>query len=281
MAGSASSSFSLGSSVTIGDRTSPVLFCGPCVIESREHALDHAAQIKEIAGRAGIQFVFKSSYDKANRTSISSFRGLGIDEGLSVLAEVKERLGVPVITDVHSPQEAQAAAEVVDVLQIPAFLCRQTDLLQAAAASGKAVLIKKGQFVAPADMKFVAQKVVESGNSRVMICERGASFGYRELIVDFRGLEIMAETAKCPIVFDGTHSVQIMGGAAGVSGGSRERIPALVRAAAAVGVDGFFLESHENPDSAPSDGANMLPLSELENLLADIVTLSKLQLRTR
>ncbi len=273
--------FKIGSSVEIGDSANPVLFCGPCVIESRTHAIDHAKRIKEIADKVGIQLVFKSSYDKANRTSISSFRGPGIEEGLSILAEIRESLGVPVITDVHSPQEAQAAGEVVDVVQIPAFLCRQTDLLQAAAETGKAILVKKGQFVAPDDMKFVVQKIVSSGNSQAMICERGTSFGYRELVVDFRGFGIMANTAVCPIVFDGTHSVQVMGGAGGTSGGCRDHIPALVRAAAAVGVHGVFLESHQDPENAPSDGPNMLPLSGLESVLSDFLALARLQLKTR
>lgn len=278
---SALSHFSLGRGVRIGDVSQPVLFCGPCVIESRDHAFRHAERIKEIAAKAGLPLVFKSSYDKANRTSLSSFRGAGLEEGLSILSEIRTAFELPVITDVHSPAEAEAAGEVVDVIQVPAFLCRQTDLLQAAAKTGKPVLVKKGQFVAPEDMKFVVQKLVESGNRQAMVCERGCSFGYRELVVDFRSLGMMAQACGCPVVFDGTHSVQVMGGAGGVSGGSREHIPALVRAAAAVGVHGIFIESHENPGEAPSDGANMLPLEQLPALLSDVIELARLPLQTR
>lgn len=252
---------------------------GPCVIESREHLLRHAEAISAIAQRLQIPVIFKSSYDKANRTSISSFRGLGIEEGLKLLAEVRREIGLPVLTDVHSPEQALQAGEVVDVIQIPAFLCRQTELLVAAAQTKKAVLIKKGQFVAPQDISFATQKVVESGNVNVMLCERGSCFGYRDLVVDFRGLDIMSANGT-PVVFDATHSVQQMGGASGKSGGDRRYVSSLARAAVAVGVDAVFLECHETPDVAPSDGPNMLPLAQLEELLLDLIALSNLGLKT-
>lgn len=247
-----------------------LLIAGPCQIESLEHCLKIGAFLKALTERLGLKFVFKSSYDKANRTSIQGKRGLGIEEGLAVLAQVRTTLDVPVLTDVHSPEEATAAGKVVDVLQTPAFLCRQTDLLVAAGATGKAVNVKKGQFLAPQDMSHVAAKVALGGNHNVLLCERGSCFGYRDLVVDMRSLPLMRATGY-PVIFDGTHSVQSMGGQGGSSGGQREFIAPLVRAAAAVGVDGLFLECHENPESAPSDGASMLRLEELEPLLKDVL----------
>jgi 2-dehydro-3-deoxyphosphooctonate aldolase (KDO 8-P synthase) len=244
------------------------LIAGPCVIESRELALETAGRLKEITGALGIPFIFKSSYDKANRSSSASFRGPGIDEGLAILQSVREQLGVPVLTDVHTPQEVASAAAVVDVLQTPAFLCRQTDLIQAAAASGKPVNIKKGQFLAPGDMKnVVAKAFAAGGEGRTMVCERGASFGYNNLVVDMRSLAIMRETG-CPVVFDATHSVQLPGGQGDRSGGQREHVPVLARAAIAAGVSGIFMETHPDPDRALSDGPNAWPLARMEPLLA-------------
>ena len=255
------------------------VICGPCVIESRDAILQHAKKIVEQAQRAGVRLIFKSSYDKANRTSKTSFRGVGIEEGLEILSEVRREFGVPVISDVHSPEDAQKAGEVLDIVQIPAFLCRQTDLLLAAGQTGKAVLIKKGQFLHPLDMEFCAEKIRSTGNDKVLLCERGSCFGYRELIVDFRGLEWMREIA--PVVYDGTHSVQVMGGANGKSSGNRRFIPGLMRAAVALGVDGIFIEAHQDPDYAPSDGPNMLPLDQLEPLLRDLRALHSQRFETR
>jgi 2-dehydro-3-deoxyphosphooctonate aldolase (KDO 8-P synthase) len=252
---------------TIGDDSSLCLILGPCVIESREHLLRHASGIVAmISEYPNLKLVFKSSYDKANRTSGAGFRGLGIDEGLSLLEEVRKEFNVPVITDVHSPEDVKSAASVVDILQIPAFLCRQTDLLVAAGSTGKTTLIKKGQFLHPSDMKFAAEKVKLSGSENILLCERGACFGYRDLVVDFRSFSIMRD-AGFPVVFDATHAVQVMGGASGSSSGNREYVPALARAALAFGVDGLFLECHESPETAPSDGPNMLPLEVLPNVL--------------
>ncbi|MCB0358713.1 MAG: 3-deoxy-8-phosphooctulonate synthase [Bdellovibrionales bacterium] len=258
----------------------PVIVCGPCVIESRDHALRHAEQICRIVADVGLPLVFKSSYDKANRTSANSFRGPGIEEGLSILQAVRKEFGVPVVTDIHTPAEAEAAAGVVDVLQIPAFLCRQTDLLLAAGAAKKPVLVKKGQFLAPDDMQFVQDKLRAGGASGVVLCERGACFGYRDLVVDYRSIERMHATG-CPVVFDGTHSVQQMGGAGGASSGDRTLVPLLVRAAVAAGVEGVFVEAHESPDTAPSDGPNMIPLDSLAPLLRDVKRLAELALETR
>ena len=257
-----------------------VLFCGPCVIESREQTLRHAEKIVGLSQKFRSGFVFKSSYDKANRTSVEGFRGPGIDAGLEILAEVRREFGIGVLTDIHSPEEAEKAGEVVDLIQVPAFLCRQTDLLVAAGKTGKPVMVKKGQFLAPEDMRFAAEKVASSGNANVLFCERGSCFGYRNLVVDFKGLQLMGEIG-CPVVFDATHSVQVMGGAGGASGGAREFIPALARAAVAVGVAGVFLESHEEPEKAKSDGPNMLPLSELEPLLGDLEMIHQLELNGR
>ncbi len=250
---------------------------GPCVIESREFALETAERIKAIFDSAGLPFVYKSSFDKANRTSANAFRGVGLEEGLSILAEVRERLGVPVLTDVHTVDQVAPVAEVVDMLQTPAFLCRQTDFIRAVAASGKPVNIKKGQFLAPWDMAKVIEKgriaARESGiaEPELFACERGTSFGYGNLVVDMRGLTVMKQTAKCPVVFDTTHSVQLPGANGTSSGGERSHAPALARAAVATGsVDGIFLETHPDPENAPCDGPNMLPFEWLPGLLHEL-----------
>jgi len=252
------------------------LIAGPCVVESREMALDTAGKLKEIAAAVGVPFIYKSSYDKANRSSSKSFRGLGMDTGLQILAEVRKQIGVPVLTDVHAEDEIAAVAAVVDVLQTPAFLCRQTDFIRAAAMSGKPVNIKKGQFLAPGDMKNVVDKAREaSGKDNIMVCERGASFGYNNLVSDMRSLAIMRET-KCPVVFDVTHSVQLPGGQGTSSGGQREFVPVLARAAVATGVAGVFMETHPNPDKALSDGPNAWPLHLMRALLETLKALDEL-----
>jgi 2-dehydro-3-deoxyphosphooctonate aldolase (KDO 8-P synthase) len=253
------------------------LIAGPCVIESRQMALDTAGQIKEICAALGIPFIYKSSYDKANRSSSKSFRGLGMEQGLDILAEVKKTIGVPVLTDVHTEAEVPAVASVVDVLQTPAFLARQTDFIQACAASGKPVNIKKGQFMAPGDMKNVIAKAreVNGGADNLMVCERGASFGYNNLVSDMRSLAIMRET-DCPVVFDATHSVQLPGGQGDKSGGQREFVPVLARAAVAVGIAGLFMETHPDPDQAMSDGPNAWPLPQLAGLLEQLRDLDAL-----
>lgn len=256
--------------VTFANDAPIAVLAGPCQMESRAHALDMAAALKEIATRLGIGLVYKTSFDKANRTSLSGKRGLGLDKALAVFAEIRESLGLPVVTDVHDAGQCARVAEVVDILQIPAFLCRQTDLLIAAAATGKVVKVKKGQFLAPWDMKNVVAKVVASGNPNVLVTERGVSFGYNTLVVDMRSLPIMAETGA-PVIFDATHSVQQPGGQGTSSGGDRRFVPVLARAAVAVGVAGLFIETHENPDSAPSDGPNMVPLKDFEGLLRDLM----------
>jgi len=245
------------------------LIAGPCVIESEAHVRKMADALQRIASELKLPLIFKASYDKANRTSISSFRGPGIEEGCRILAALRKATGLPVLTDVHTPQECARVAEAVDVLQIPAFLCRQTDLLVAAAVTGRAINIKKGQFVAPWDMKHAVQKVKDAGNERVFLTERGASFGYNNLVVDMRSLPIMREFA--PVVFDGTHSVQMPSAANGVSGGQPEFIPVLARAAVAAGVDGIFLEVHDNPAQAKSDGANALPLESMKAVLEELL----------
>jgi 2-dehydro-3-deoxyphosphooctonate aldolase (KDO 8-P synthase) len=245
------------------------LISGPCVIESRRHALQTAVRLRDIAADAGIPLIFKSSYDKANRSSVKSYRGPGLEEGLEILAAVREETSLPVLTDVHSPAEAAAAGEVVDVVQIPAFLCRQTDLLAAAAASGKLVNIKKGQFLSPWDMKNVVEKVHSAGNPRILLTERGSCFGYNNLVVDMKSLEVMRGLGY-PVVFDATHSAQLPGGLGHASGGQREFVPVLARAAVAAGVDGLFFEVHEDPDRALSDGPNSLRLDELPALLARV-----------
>ena len=256
-------------SVHFGNHLPLSIIAGPCAMESRDHALEMASALSEIAGRLGLGLVYKSSFDKANRTSISSARGIGIDKALAIFAEVKERYGLPVLTDVHENDQCAAVAEVVDILQIPAFLCRQTDLLVAAAKTGRVVNVKKGQFLAPWDMANVADKVKAAGNPNVMLTERGASFGYNTLVSDMRSLPIMAQTGA-PVIFDATHSVQQPGGKGATSGGQREYVPVLSRAAVAVGVAGVFIETHQDPDKAPSDGPNMVPLKELEALLAQL-----------
>lgn len=252
--------------VTVGNDLPLVLIAGPCAIENRAHALEVAAELVEMTRARGIQLIYKSSFDKANRTSLDSPRGIGIDAGLSILAEVRDTLGCPVLTDVHDIEQCNRAAEQVDVLQIPAFLCRQTDLLVAAAKTGRAVNVKKGQFLAPWDMKNVVAKLDAAGNSNVLICERGTSFGYNTLVSDMRALPVLAQTG-CPIVFDATHSVQQPGGQGGTSGGEREFVPVLARAAVAIGVAAVFMETHADPDSAPSDGPNMVPLAQMPALL--------------
>ena len=267
-------------SVAIGalsvSNTSPiVVFAGPCQMESRAHALETAGALKEIAQRLGLGLVYKSSFDKANRTSLSGKRGIGLDAAIAVFAEIREKLGLPVVTDVHENDQCAAVAPVVDVLQIPAFLCRQTDLLVAAAKTGRVVKIKKGQFLAPWDMKNVVAKVVGSGNPNVLLTERGSSFGYNTLVVDMRALPQMAETGA-PVIFDATHAVQQPGGLGGSSGGDRRYVPVLVRAAVAVGVAGLFIETHEAPDTAPSDGPNMLPLRDFEPLMRELMALDAL-----
>ena len=253
------------------------LIAGPCVIESREMAFDTAGKLQEICRRLGLNFIYKSSYDKANRSSGKSFRGLGMEQGLTILADVRKQLGVPVLTDVHAEHEVAEVASVVDVLQTPAFLCRQTDFIHACAASGKPVNIKKGQFMAPGDMKQVVLKAREAngGADSIMVCERGASFGYNNLVSDMRSLAIMRETG-CPVVFDATHSVQLPGGQGDRSGGQREFVPVLARAAVAVGVAGLFMETHPDPDKAMSDGPNAWPLPKMAGLLEHLLELDTL-----
>ncbi|GJM00323.1 MAG: 2-dehydro-3-deoxyphosphooctonate aldolase [Methyloligella sp.] len=246
-----------------------MLFAGPCQLESRDHGFMMAEGIKEICSELNIPFVFKASFDKANRTSASGKRGLGLDKSLEIFAEIKEQLDLAILTDIHEVSQCAPVAEVVDVLQIPAFLCRQTDLLVAAGKTGKVIKIKKGQFLAPWDMRNVVDKVLSTGNQNILLTERGASFGYNTLVTDFRGLPIMAETG-CPVVFDATHSVQQPGGQGTSSGGQREFVPVLARAAVAVGVSGLFIETHDDPDNAPSDGPNMIPLKELKALLQSL-----------
>ena len=252
------------------------LIAGPCVIESRQLALDTAGALKEICAELGMPFIYKSSYDKANRSSTKSFRGMGIDEGLKILAEVKQQIGVPVLTDVHAIEEIPVAAAVVDVLQTPAFLCRQTDFIQAAAGTGKPVNIKKGQFLAPWDMQQVVAKArLASGTDNIMVCERGVSFGYNNLVSDMRSLMVMRATG-CPVVFDATHSVQLPGGQGEKSGGQREFVPVLARAAVASGISGLFMETHPNPDVALSDGPNAWPLVKMRELLETLIELDSL-----
>lgn len=261
-------------SITISNSLPFVVIAGPCAIEGRRQTLEAAAALKEIFLQAGAPLIFKSSFDKANRSSGASYRGVGMTEGLSILAEVRERYDVPVITDIHLSEQAIPVAEAVDMLQIPAFLCRQTDLLLAAAATGKPVNIKKGQFLSPWEMRHVLAKARSTGNERICLCERGSSFGYNNLVVDMRGLEIMKTTGH-PVIFDATHSVQLPGAGDGKSGGQREFVAALARAAVAVGVAGLFLETHPDPDKAPCDGPNMLPFTALPSLLATLKELDR------
>jgi 2-dehydro-3-deoxyphosphooctonate aldolase (KDO 8-P synthase) len=251
------------------------VFAGPCQLESRAHALEMASALKEIAAKLGFGLVYKTSFDKANRTSLSGKRGMGLEAALPILAEIRETLHLPVVTDVHEPAQCALVAPAADVLQIPAFLCRQTDLLVAAAKTGRVIKIKKGQFLAPWDMKNVVAKVVASGNANVLVTERGVSFGYNTLVADMRALPILAETG-CPVIFDATHSVQQPGGQGTSSGGDRRFVPVLARAAVAVGVAGLFIETHENPDAAPSDGPNMLPLKDFSPLMTELTAIDQL-----
>jgi 2-dehydro-3-deoxyphosphooctonate aldolase (KDO 8-P synthase) len=260
--------------VTFANDAPIAVLAGPCQLESRAHALEMAAALKEIAARLGIGLVYKTSFDKANRTSLTGKRGLGLEGALPIFAEIRETFGLPVVTDVHEAEQCARVAEVVDILQIPAFLCRQTDLLIAAARTGKVVKIKKGQFLAPWDMKNVLAKIVGSGNANVLLTERGVSFGYNTLVADMRSLPIMAETGA-PVIFDATHSVQQPGGQGTSSGGDRRYVPVLARAAVAVGVAGLFIETHENPDVAPSDGPNMVPLKDFEPLLRELQAIDR------
>jgi 2-dehydro-3-deoxyphosphooctonate aldolase (KDO 8-P synthase) len=252
------------------------LIAGPCALESRAHALEMATALKEITGKLGIGLVYKTSFDKANRTSAASARGVGLDAALPIFADVRERTGLPILTDVHEAEQCARVAEVVDVLQIPAFLCRQTDLLVAAARTGRPVNVKKGQFLAPWDMANVVAKITGAGNCNVLVTERGVSFGYNTLVSDMRALPILRRETGAPIIFDATHSVQQPGGQGSSSGGEREFVPVLARAAIAVGVAGVFIETHQDPDRAPSDGPNMVPLREMEPLLRTLMAFDKL-----
>jgi 2-dehydro-3-deoxyphosphooctonate aldolase (KDO 8-P synthase) len=261
--------------VTVGNDLPLVLIAGPCALESRAHALEVSAALVEITGKLNIPLIYKTSFDKANRTSLSGVRGIGFEQGLPILAEVRESRGIPVLTDVHLPEQCDATAQVVDVLQIPAFLSRQTDMLVAAGKTAAAVNIKKGQFLAPWDMQHVAAKVANSGNDRILLCERGVSFGYNTLISDMRSLPVLAETGY-PVVFDATHSVQQPGGQGGSSGGERRYVEVLARAAVAVGVAAVFMETHEDPDRAPSDGPTMVPLKALPAILETLIAFDSL-----
>ena len=268
--------------ITVGNDHPFILIAGPCQIESQQHALDTAERIKNITNELGIKFVYKSSFDKANRSSVSTKRGVGIKEGLEILNTVKHQLGVPILTDIHETWQAQEVSDAgVDILQIPAFLCRQTDLLLAAGATGKAINVKKGQFLAPHDMKNVAEKIASTGNEHIMLCERGYTHGYNNLVVDMRSLPIMARTGY-PVVFDATHSVQQPGGLGTVSGGDRTMVPYLARAAIATGcVAGVFMETHEDPDNAPSDGPNMIQLDNLKDILEEMVAIDEIVKRSK
>ena len=268
--------------VRFGNKLPLALIAGPCALESRAHAFDMAAALKDITARLGIGFVYKTSFDKANRTSAKSARGLGLDKALAIFAELREKLGVPVLTDVHEPDQCELVGEVADILQIPAFLCRQTDLLIAAAKTGRAVNVKKGQFLAPWDMANVVEKITGAGNGNVLVTERGVSFGYNTLVSDMRALPVLAKIGA-PVIFDATHSVQQPGGQGTSSGGERDYVPVLARAAVAVGVAGLFIETHQDPAKAPSDGPNMMPLKEMEPLLARLIAfdaLAKAEART-
>jgi len=262
----------VGNAVTVGSGKPLTLIAGPCVIENRDLVFEVAEAVNAVCKKLGVQYIFKASFDKANRTSASTFRGPGVTAGLAVLQEVKDKLGLPVLTDIHESSHVAEVAEVVDVLQIPAFLCRQTDLLMAAAATGKAINVKKGQFLSPQEMSQVAQKLRTAGVENLMLTERGNSFGYNTLVVDFRSLPQL-QSFGCPVIFDATHSVQQPGGQGGTSGGQREYVAPLARAAVAVGVDGLFMEIHPNPDKALSDGPNMLPLHRLEPLLKQLLAI--------
>ncbi|MEO1038096.1 MAG: 3-deoxy-8-phosphooctulonate synthase [Pseudomonadota bacterium] len=264
-----------GDALEVSNSRPLTFIAGPCALESRQHALEVSAQLKEIADRLGCGLIYKTSFDKANRTSLSSARGIGLEAALPIFAEIRETTGLPVLTDIHTAEQCALAAQAVDVLQIPAFLCRQTDLLVAAAQTGKVVNVKKGQFLAPWDMKNVIAKVVGAGNPNVFACERGASFGYNTLVSDMRALPVLADIG-CPVVFDATHSVQQPGGQGGTSGGQREFVPTLARAAVSIGVAAVFMETHPDPDKAPSDGPNMIPLNQFEALAADLMAFDQL-----
>ncbi|MEK9832237.1 MAG: 3-deoxy-8-phosphooctulonate synthase [Rhodospirillaceae bacterium] len=262
--------------ITVGGDLPLTLIAGPCQLESRDHGLEMSAALKEMAEKLGVGLIYKTSFDKANRTSIKTARGLGIEKSLPIMAEIRETTGLPILTDVHDPGHCAAVAEVVDVLQIPAFLCRQTDLVVAAAETGRALHIKKGQFLAPWDMKNVVGKAFEAGNENILVCERGTSFGYNTLVADMRSLPIMADQTGCPVIFDATHSVQQPGGQGASSGGQREFAPVLARAAVAIGVAGVFLETHEDPDNAPSDGPNMIHLKDLPGIVEALLELDRI-----
>ncbi len=255
--------------IAIGGANPFALITGPCQLENRDHAFMMAEKIAEACAKSDTQFIFKASYDKANRSSINTQRGLGIEEGLRILSDIRAAFGCPILTDVHEAAQCQTAAGVVDILQIPAFLCRQTDLLLAAGKTGRAINVKKGQFLAPWDMQNVADKIASTGNDRILLCDRGTSFGYNTLVSDFRGLPIMANTGY-PVVFDATHSVQQPGGQGNTSGGQREFAPVLARAACAVGIAALFIETHQDPDTAPSDGPNMIPVDQMSNLIKEL-----------
>ena len=264
-----------GSALEVGNAKPLTLIAGPCALESREHALDVSGRLKEIADRLGVGLIYKTSFDKANRTSLNSPRGIGLEAALPIFQEVRETTGLPVLTDVHTAEQCALAAQAVDVLQIPAFLCRQTDLLIAAAETGKVINVKKGQFLAPWDMANVIGKITGAGNKNVFACERGASFGYNTLVSDMRALPILRDIG-CPVVFDATHSVQQPGGQGGRSGGQREFVPHLARAAVSIGVAAVFMETHPDPDNAPSDGPNMIPLDQFEALVSDLMEFDRL-----
>ena len=261
--------------IAIGNDKPLALIAGPCALESRAHAQEMCHALVELTGKLGIGLIYKTSFDKANRTSATSGRGMGLDKSLPIFVELRETYGCPVLTDVHLPDQCAVVAEAVDVLQIPAFLCRQTDLLIAAGETGRAINVKKGQFLAPWDMKQVVAKIEQTGNRNILVCERGASFGYNTLVSDMRSLPIMAQTG-CPVVFDATHSVQQPGGQGATTGGQREFVPVLARAAVAIGVAAVFMETHEDPDKAPSDGPNMVPLKDMPALLATLVEFDRL-----
>lgn len=261
--------------VRIGNKLPLALIAGPCQIESRDHAYEMCGAVKQLTQKMGIPFIYKSSYDKANRTSLKGRRGIGIESGLQILADIRKDFGVPVLTDVHTEEQCKIAGQVVDIIQIPAFLCRQTDLLIAAAQTGKVVNVKKGQFLAPWDMANVVAKISESGNDNILLCERGSSFGYNTLVSDMRSIPTMQKTGY-PVIYDATHSVQQPGGLGGSSGGDRTMVPVLARAAVAVGVAGVFMETHQDPDNAPSDGPNMVKLSDLPMILELLVKLDKI-----
>ncbi len=256
--------------VTFGNNLPFVLIAGPCALETRDHAFDMAGALKELTGKLGIPFIYKTSFDKANRTSVKGKRGAGLEKGLDVFRDIKKELGVPILTDIHLPEHCKPVGEVVDILQIPAFLCRQTDLLVAAGETGKIINVKKGQFLAPWDMANVAAKIASTGNENILLCERGASFGYNTLVSDMRSLPIMKQTGY-PVVYDATHSVQQPGGKGESSGGDREMVPVLARAAISIGVAGVFMETHQDPDNAPSDGPNMVRLSDMPALLETLM----------